>query len=317
MKALFNDFYTKNLFGFTILKPLVLAYQFFSQKKYLSRKKFILLQFKKNFGYELNLKNPKTLNEKINWLKLHYENPIGNKLADKYRVREVIKSEIGENYLIPLAYMTKNPKDIIPENLPNYPVIIKTNHNSSGGIVIKDKNIKNNWRRLQNQLRANLAENFYWVGRELVYKDIEPLIIVEKLLGDHNGNVPNDYKVHCFDGEVQMINVDIGRGGDNQYCNWYNKQWNREPYEWGGRIRNGTYAKPSEEDVEKPECLQEMIQLSQKLAKDFKYLRVDWYIINNKLYFGELTLYHHAGSKPIYPFEWDLTLGDKLILKQK
>lgn len=210
--------------------------------------------------------------------------------------------------------MTNDPNNIIPENIPDYPVIIKTNHNSSGGIVIKNKKEEIDWKSIQNQLKANLAENYYWMGREMVYKDIEPLVIVEKLLSDRNGNVPYDYKVHCFNGKVQMINVDIDRGTSNQFCNWYDRDWNREPYEWGGRLPNGEFIKPSKTNVDKPKCLDKMIMLSESLSQQFKYLRVDWYVIDNNLYFGELTLYHHSGSKPIYPFEWDVKLGSRLII---
>jgi hypothetical protein len=314
MKSFVKNIYNNSRLGFTLLKPFVSIYQYFLHKKYLSREQFILKRFKKNFGHELNLKNPKSLNEKINWLILNNDNPLGSLLADKYRVREYIKSEIGEKYLVPLAYMTKDPKDIIPENLPDYPVIIKTNHNSSGGIVIKDKNKTIDWKSIQNRLRANLAENFYWVGRELVYKDIQPLIIVEKLLNDNSGSFPADYKVHCFNGKVEMTAVVTGRGSNQQHCDWYNREWIRQPYEWGVLLEDGSYSKASEKGVKKPICYDKMLELSETLSSKFKYLRVDWYVINDNLFFGELTLYHQSGSKPVKPYEWDLKLGEKLTL---
>jgi hypothetical protein len=317
MKSYFNRLYNFSDFGFYILSPFVSVYYFFLLKKYLPRKYFIKLKFKKNFGYRLNLDNPRTLNEKLNWLILNYDNPIGNILADKYRVREYIKNKIGSEYLIPSHFVTNNPKEINHKNLPDYPIIVKTNHNSSGGVVIKDKNDISNWKHIQNKLRANLAQDYYWNSREMVYKNIKPLLIVEKLLDDGSGNFPKDYKVHCFNGKVRMINVDLDRGTENQSCNWYNTEWSKEKYDWGGRLKNGSLMTQSEIKIPKPKCLPQMIKLSEYLSSPFKYLRVDWYIINNQLFFGELTLYHHAGGKPIRPKKWDFELGKYLILEDE
>ena len=314
MKGRLSAFYKKSKVGFYLLSPFVWIYYFFLHEKYLPQEKFVLKRFKRSFGYDLDLESPKTLNEKINWMKLNYENPIGNKLADKYKVREYIKEQIGEQYLIPLVFVTAKPKEVHPKNFPDFPVIIKTNHNSSGGIVIKDKNSITDWPSLQNRLRANLSQNFYWDNREPVYKGIEPRIIVEKLLNDGTGKFPADYKVHCFNGKVQMISVDFGRGSSKHYRNWYSKNWEREPYKWCSVLPDGSLTDPSEEDIPRPDSLDEMIELSETLSKDFKYLRVDWYIINNKLFFGELTLYHNGGMRPVEPEIWDLKLGEKLSL---
>lgn len=313
MKNITKELYRKTNAGFHLLKPAFSLYNYFLYEKYLSRKYYIKKKFKKNFGYQLT-KDPKSLNEKINWLKINYQNPLGSDLADKYKVRNHISATIGDKYLIPLAFATDNPKKITPENLPDFPFIIKTNHNSSGGIVIRDKNLITNWSSIHNQLRANLQDNYYWHGRERVYKDIKPMLIVEQLLDDGSGQLPPDYKVHCFNGKVRLINVDLDRGTPKQTCSWFNADWERELFEWGGKFNDGSYIKQSKTEIKKPIPFNEMKRLSELLAKDYKYLRVDWYVIKDKLFFGELTLYHHGGGKPIFPKEWDLRLGNELDL---
>ena len=314
MKERIKYFYQNTKLGFTLIKPLACIYQFFLHKKYLSRESFVKQKFKKAFGSVLNLEKPETLNEKINWLKLKYSHPRATQFADKYAVRTYVAEIIGEQYLIPLLFTTQNPKEIIPNNLPDIPCIIKTNHDSSGGIIIRDKNGPHNWEQIQNKLRANMSQNFYWNGRELQYKNITPRIVVEKLLSDVNGSLPSDYKVHCFNGSVQMISVDVGRGTNDHFRNWYNKNWEREPYSWSSVLGNGKLTNPSEIDVEKPLLLNKMCELSEKLVADAPYLRVDWYFLENRLYFGELTFHHNGGMRPIEPKDWDLKLGKKLNL---
>ncbi len=314
MKALLKSLYQTSNFGYYSLLPITKAYYFFLHKKYVKRNKFITKKFLKAFGYALDLKNPITLNEKINWLKLYYWHPLATQLADKYAVRDYVRQTIGEQYLVPLLFTTPNIRQIVPENLPDIPCIIKTNHDSSGGIIIRDKSKNHNWKEIQNTLRARMAQNFYWDGREKPYKGIKPRIIVEKLLTDENGSLPADYKVHCFNGKVRMINVDMGRSTKNHYRNWYNRKWEREPYSWSSVLGDGKHTDPSDLDIEKPELLEEMCKLSEDLVKGFPYLRADWYIYNSQLYFGELTFHHNGGMRPIQPIVWDKKLGEELNL---
>ncbi|MEQ8217989.1 MAG: ATP-grasp fold amidoligase family protein [Arenibacter sp.] len=315
MKTFFKRFYQNSALGFYILKPIVEVYHFFLFHKYLSDKDFIKKLYKKGHGVDINLENPKTLNEKINWLKLNYDKPLFNKIADKFAVREYVKEKIGEEYLVPLLFHSTSLKDIVPAKLPDMPFILKVNHNSSGGIMIKNKNENVNWNQIQNTLRWNMADNYYWHSREKQYKNIKPRIIAEKLLIDSKGNsIPLDYKVHCFNGKARMIQVDMGRGTNNHCRNWYSTKWEREPYKWTANKGAGKFTEPSENDIEKPKSFDEMISQSEKLAKDFIYVRVDWYDIDGKLYFGELTLHHDGGLRPIEPGIWDLKLGEQLQL---
>lgn len=274
---------------------------------------FVKLMFRRHMGYPLNLENPITLNEKINWLKINERTPLHTQCTDKFKVRDYISEKIGSNYLVPIHFQTFNPKEIIPENLPDTPCIIKTNHDSGGGVFVKDKS-RLNWIKIQKNLRRRLRVNYYLRSKEWQYKNIQPRIIVEKLLQNKKDKIPFDYKVHCFNGNVRMISVDMGRGTDNHHRNWYSIDWKREPYKWSSPKGSGKYTDPSDTDVEKPETLEEMIKLSQILATPFTYVRVDWYDVDSKLFFGELTFHHDSGIQPILPEIWDKKLGGQLIL---
>jgi hypothetical protein len=234
--------------------------------------------------------------------------------ADKYAVREYIKEKVGENYLVPLYYHTLDPKDLVPDNLPDTPCIIKANHDSSGGIFVYDKS-KIDWKGVQKGFEKRLKKNYYWRSKEWQYKNIKPRIIVEKLLQDKNGNIPFDYKLHCFNGKVRMVQVDMGRGTDKHYRNWYNTAWVREPYKWSSPKGNGIFTDPSDEDPEEPPTLKEMIRLSQILAEPFCYVRVDWYDVDGNLFFGEMTFHHDGGMQAILPKIWDEKLGSEVKLE--
>ncbi|WP_252736923.1 ATP-grasp fold amidoligase family protein [Zobellia galactanivorans] len=265
-------------------------------------------------GYKLNLKNPQTLNEKINWLKLYDRTALHTQCSDKYEVRKFVSEQIGEEFLVPLYLETEDPQKITPGNIINTPCIIKTNHDSSGGFFIYNKN-KINWVSLQKKLSKRLHSNYFWSSREWQYKNIKPRIIVEKLLQDVHGDIPNDYKFHCFNGKVRMISVDIGRNTENHHRNWYSRNWEREPYKWSSHKGN-KYTDPTENDLDQPENFELMKSLSEKLASPFCYARIDWYDVNGKLFFGEITFHHDGGYLPILPQIWDKKLGGELNLER-
>lgn len=275
----------------------------------------VSLKYKNTFGKKPRLHPPVTLNEKIIWLKLYERTPLHTKCTDKFAVREYIKEKIGSKYLVPLFFHTKNPEDINPDNISEIPCIIKTNHDSGGGVFVRDKET-HDWKDTRSYLKWRLSKNYYYSSKEWQYKNIKPRIIVEKLLEDSNGNIPFDYKLHCFNGMVNMVQVDFGRGTENHHRNWYSPNWEREPYKWSSEKADGKLTDPSPEDIEKPVSLNKMIQLSEVLAKDFNYVRVDWYDLEGELYFGELTFHHDGGYRPIMPEKWDKILGEKLVIPQ-
>ncbi|WP_179345062.1 ATP-grasp fold amidoligase family protein [Winogradskyella ursingii] len=298
-----SNVYRKSDLGYYLVRPFYLIYEFIL--KMIPDEAVVRSSFKKHMGYSLDLENPTTLNEKINWLKLYHRKKIHTTIADKFKVRAYIKEKIGEQYLIPLLYETKNPDDIRPENLPDINHIIKCNHDSTGGVIVIDKsNI--DWKRTRRRFRRLLKLNHYVKTREWQYKNIEPRIIVEKLITNADGSIPDDYKIHCFHGKVVFFGVDVDRHLETRGRNLYDTNWNLLPCNWG---------RPNGRDLPKPENLDEMITLAEKLAKDFIYLRVDFYSVEGRTYFGELTLHQSSGFRKFWQKECDEKFGKLLNLK--
>ncbi|MEM9075522.1 MAG: ATP-grasp fold amidoligase family protein [Bacteroidota bacterium] len=302
----FKHLYKNTELGFYIFKPFVRIFQFFQLKKYLSTLAYVKWDATRRLNYTPNLLDPKTYCEKLSWLKIYHTTPKMGKFADKLLVREYVKEKIGEKYLVPLYFVTEDPKKIIPDNLPDYPVIIKATHNSSGGVIIRDKNDpKINWKRIQNNLRWNLSENYYWNGRESQYKHLKPRIIVEKLLTDNRGEVPSDYKLHYFNGKLAFLNIDFDRSKVHK-TTLYDPNWNH--------IDCAFIGYPMGKVLPKPDCFDELVQIGSKLAKEFICIRVDFYILGAQIYFGELTFHHNGGFDLFEPLEYDRKFGDLLDL---
>ena len=299
--------------GGVILQPVIWLRDLY--RFYLLPEEIYLKQrFKEVFGRNLDLDNPETLNEKIQWLKLNDRSPLHTVCADKYAVREYVKSKIGDKYLVPLIMHTSDVARIRPSNLPDYPVIIKTNHESGTYFIVRDKDDPaRDWENIRKKLKASLRRNYYRKSKEWQYKHIKPRIVVEKLLSDRDGAIPPDYKVHVMNQNVVMINIDLGRGTSSHARNWYDTDWRRVPFRWSSFYGN-RFTDPVDVDVRPPARLEEMIELSCTLASEFLYVRTDWYEVDGKLYFGEMTFHHDSGFAPILPSEWDKKLGEKLKL---
>jgi hypothetical protein len=302
MKRFIKHFYYNTKLGHLIIFPIKKIYKYY-YPRLIPEKLFIKLTFKSILGYTLNLDNPKTLNEKIQWIQRYKRTPLHTKCSDKYAVRKYIEEKIGKEYLIPLLYHTTDTKDIVPEKMPDYPFIIKTNHGCGGHIIVKDKS-EIDWKTVQKYLKNKLKRNYYYTAREWQYKDIMPSIIVEKLLLDKNSNIPCDYKFHCFNGHVEIITVDMDRQF-NFKRNLYDKDWNF--IDCRMRLENGA-------DVKKPIMLNKMKSLAETLANEFYYIRVDLYNVKGKIYFGELTFSPAGGRQKYFPPIWDRKFGDQLKL---
>ncbi len=295
----------KTKVGRVLLHPLKPVYNFIRYRT-LPPRMFVSIQYYKVFSRFPDLKNPVLFTEKIQWLKLNDHNPLLTICADKFAVRKHIEDTVGENYLIPLVLDTANPEDIKPENLPDYPVIIKTNHNSGigGGGVVKDK-FNFDYTSARKNLREKLKENYYHQGKEWEYKNIKARIIVERLMTDSTGNtLLNDYKIHCFHGQPMFIQTLFDREEDLKET-WYDVDWN---------IREVYYVSEKKKELEKPQSLEEMLAVARKLSKDFPYVRVDLYDVKGRVYFGELTFRPYAGFMKFKPQEWDMRLGKLLKL---
>ena len=245
-------------------------------------KLYLSLLFYHHFHRWMDWKNPKTFNEKLQWLKLHDRRPEYTRMVDKYLVRNHIKETIGEQYLIPLLGHYKKFEEIDFDCLPNQ-FVLKCNHGSHCSMICRNKNSFNMEKARQN-FKGWLKKNYFWVYREYPYKNVKPCIVCEKFM-TNDGEVPEDYKVFCFDGQPQLVRVDVGRFTDCTY-NFYTLEWKRSEIMMGPL---------SIKDTPRPDCLDEMLSLSSILSKGIKHLRVDWYVVKGKLYFGELTFYNAGG----------------------
>lgn len=280
--------------------------------KFIPSKIYLKTLYRHTFNKELNLKNPQTLNEKIQWKKIYDRRPVYTLCADKYEVRNYVKERIGEKYLIPLLFYTNNPNKIDFDKIP-LPFIIKANHGSGWIFIIKNKK-EINKKEIIERCKKWLESNIYFIGREWQYKNIKPKILIEKLLLDEEGQIPKDYKFHCFNGEVEFIQVDTDRF-ENHKRGFFDINWRLLPFTWSPKKNN----RPKYElnkDINKPKKLREMVEIATTLSKNFDYVRVDLYFVNNKIYFGELTFSHEDGFAPFFPEKYDLIYEKKLKLKR-
>lgn len=277
-------------------------------KYVVSDKLYLKYLFKKRMGYKLDLKNPKTFNEKLQWLKLYDRNPEYTKMVDKIQAKEYVSKIIGPEHIIPTLGVWNDPSEINYDELPDQ-FVIKCNHNSGTGMYIcKDKS-KMDINAVNEGLRKGLNENFYKYGREWPYKNVKPRIIAETLLSESNFEL-YDYKLMCFGGKVKCTFVCSERhSGDGLKVTFFDNEWKRLPF-----IR--TYPSSSSE-ISKPKHFSEMIKYAEILGKDLPFVRVDFYEINDIVYFGELTFYPGCGFEGFKPIEWDLKLGDYINLPNK
>lgn len=255
-------------------------------------------------GEELNLKNPKTFNEKIQWLKLYENNPLKTKLADKYLSREYVKEKIGEEYLIPLLGVYDNFDDIDFDKLPNK-FVIKTNHGCGYNIIVKDKN---NFDKVDAKKKINewLKTNYAFLyGLELQYKDIKPKIIIEEFIENFDNEL-YDYKVWCFMGKAHYIQF-LSERNVHLKMAFYDRDWNKQ---------NFVYNHPlDDKNIEKPKNLDLLLNLAEKLAAGFPHVRVDFYILNDgTIKFGEFTFTSFSGICDWRPKETNLMLGNLVVL---
>ncbi len=270
----------------------------------LPEKYLVIRRYKKEFGVMPNLRKPSLFTEKIQWLKLYDKNSLKTQCTDKLSVREYIKDKVGEKYLIPLVYHTDNVNEICTGNLPDFPVIVKPNHDSGGGFVLMD-NINNDFVSLRLEMTKRLLRNYYHYSGEWEYKDIAPCLVIEKFLTDEKGGLLNDYKIHCFNGKPMFIQTIFDRES-GAIETWFNTNWEKQEF---------YYFSSKNSNISKPDNLEEMLDVARKLAEEFLYVRVDLYSFENKVYFGELTFHPYCGVMKWQPQEMDLELGKLLSLE--
>ncbi len=261
-------------------------------------------------GKRLNLKNPKRFTEKLQWLKIHDRKPYYSTMVDKYAAKEYVAGIIGQEYIIPTYGVWDSPRDIDFDALPDQ-FVLKTTHDS-GTVRIIDKSKGFDKEALIDYFEGRQKRNLGIIAREWPYKQVKPRIIAEQYLegpetasGEHD---VRDYKFFCFNGIVKCMKVDYNRFTCH-HTNYYGRNKERLPF-CERRL-------PSDDSqtIELPVHFDEMVSLAEMLAKDIPFLRADFYEVNDKVYFGELTFFPASGaSSPFEPDEWDYTLGSWIKL---
>lgn len=281
-----------------LLKKIKYGLRFLPDKTYLQIYYFLRL---KKF---CNFKHPKTFNEKLNWLKVNDHNPLYTKLVDKCGVKEYVAELIGEEYVVPTLGIWDSFDEIDFDKLPNQ-FVLKCTHDSEGLVICKDKS-KLNRAEAKAKIEAALKFNFYYIGREWPYKNVKPRIIAEKFMVDETGWDLKDYKIFCFNGKPVYIEVDYNRSVKHM-LNAYDLNWNF--LDFCDKSPNNKDA-----DIPKPQRLDDMLKIAEKLSEGFTFLRVDMYSIYDRIYCGELTLYPGSGFIQFNPPETDAELGKRLRL---
>lgn len=298
------------LFKFGVLdtcKQLKLRLKYvYMKNKYNStvkKEKYIKKNFKKKLGYDIEfLESPKSFNQKIQHRKLYDNNPLYVICADKYRVREYVKEKIGEEYLVPLFLVTDKLTLEEWNKLPNS-FVAKANHNSGPVQIVKDKK-EINAKKIISELNGQLKIDYGIVSMEKYYSDIPRKIIVEKFLSNNESEDLIDYKFFCFGGDAKYCQV-IQDRSKNETIDFYDKNWKKQ--EFTGLTLG---VKKSKESLKKPQNYDLMLKLASILSKDFEFVRVDFYNINGKIYFGELTFCPASGFGTFVPEKWNRIFGE-------
>ena len=266
---------------------------------------YLQIVYFRHFKKFIDFDNPKTFNEKIQWLKLNYRKEEYTNLVDKYRVKQYITKLIGEEYVIPTLGVWKNVDDIDFKSLPEK-FVLKCN-NDSGGIVICKNKKDFDEVKAKSFLKERLKNNGYWYGREWPYKNVKPCIIAEKYMEDSISKDLKDYKFFCFNGSMEFFDIDIDRFIEHR-SNYYDRNGNFLPF-------GKTYCPPDyTKKIEMPKNLDKMIELAETISHNTVLSRIDFYEIDRQVYFGEITFYPGSGFSPFTDEKWDYKLGDMIDL---
>lgn len=269
---------------------------------------YLKLLYRFKMGHRLDLKNPQTFTEKLQWLKLYNRKPEYTKMVDKYAVKEYVAKKIGEEYIIPTLGVWDKPEDIDWDSLPNQ-FVLKTTHGGGGGgvVICKDKATFDKTTAIA-KLKESMTSDIYSGLREWPYKDVLKRIIAEKFVAPEKSPAPKDlldYKLFCFNGKVRFFKVDFGRFVEH-HANYYDTDGNILPFGEKSFEPDPSYI------IELPNNLKEMIALAEKLSANEPFLRVDFYNVNGKIYFGELTFYPASGMGKWTTEEADMKIGGYL-----
>lgn len=271
-------------------------------------KLYLSVKFRTHMGYWMDWKNPKTFNEKLQWLKVYDRHPEYTKMVDKVAAKDYVAGIIGEEYIIPTLAVYNSVDEIDFDALPDQ-FVLKCTHDSGGLVVCRDKS-KHDLKAAREKLRKGLKRTYIIQNREYPYKNVPRRIIAEQYMEDNSGEL-NDYKFFCFDGEPKALFVasDRGRKDTETKFDFFDMEWNHLPF---------TNGHPnSDKEIPCPPNFDHMKEIAGKLSVGMPHVRVDLYNINGTIYFGELTFFHWGGTVPFNPKEWDYKFGSWIKLPNR
>lgn len=274
------------------------------------KKEILEKTFLNRVGYELNFDNPQTMNEKIMWMKLYYQDPLITKCADKYAVKEYVKETIGEQYAVKTIAAWNKPEDIDFDQLPDQ-FVLKVNWSSGYNIIVKDKSKLNKPQTIAKLKRWMQPDrNAYYQYFNWGFKHMKPVVYAEEYLEQFDGQV-YDYKFFMCDGKLEFMLIATDRANDDELTHdFFDKDFNLLPVTYGELKR-------AVETPSKPRNWDKMVELAEKLAKPFPFVRVDFYEMGDQVFLGEMTFYPAGGLKPFHPVDWDHYFGSKINLPKK
>lgn len=272
--------------------------------KILSDRLFLKIKYRLKFNKKLNLKNPKTFSEKLQWIKLNDRKAIYSKMVDKFESKTIVSEKIGAEYVVPcLGGPWYSFDEIDFDRLPDK-FVLKTNHDSGGVVICKDKKTFD-FKKAEETLKKHLKNNYYWSGREWPYKSVKPCIFAEEYLDDNSGDAIYDFKFFCFNGVPKIMYLSRDKS-QTPRTDFFDMEYNR----LNMRMRDPN----SEVAPEKPERFDEMRKIATLLSANIPHIRVDFYMVGEKLYVGEMTFFHCGGFVSIKPDSWDSIMGEWIKL---
>lgn len=269
---------------------------------------YLKLLFRYKMKKKLNLEKPETYSEKLQWLKLYDRRPEYVRMVDKCEAKHYVAERIGKEYIIPTLGVWNSFDEIDFSALPDQ-FVLKCTHDSGGLVICADKS-KLDIAKAKAKIEHSLRRKYYLNTREWPYKDVKPRIIAEKYMVDESGYELKDYKFFCFDGKVKAMFIATDRSADTETCfDFFDRDFNHLPF---------TNGHPNaRREIPKPQGFEEMIALAEKLGKGIPQSRIDFYNIDGRIYFGEITFFHWSGLMPFKPEEWDYTFGSWIRLPEK
>lgn len=290
-------------------------FSFFESRGFYNRmddRRFLQKLYYIKLGKKLDLEHPKGFNGKLQWLKLHDFKPEYSMLVDKCDVKKYVSERIGEEHIIPTLGVWNRVEEVDFASLPSQ-FVLKCTHDSGGSVICKDKGTLD-VQKTREKLKASMSRNWFYHGREYPYKSISPRIIAEKYMVDSAGDPDNltDYKFFCFNGVPRFVMTvrDRSKGAQQALHRFYNMEWELQDLDLD-------YRDVVRVPEKKPTQFEEMRKIAEVLSQGFRHIRVDLYIVDGRVYFGEMTFYHKSGFEIFVPEKWDDILGNYIDIEER